>query len=314
MSSSSRAIGLALLLWSAGTQAQRPVNGFAVDRFYASPPGAGWFVMDDIDLHGGLGGVLGLRLDYSRNALRISDGVQRIAVVSDEAVMSVGAAITWNRYRFYVDFDMPLFIGGESGNVSDYSFTAPSLTLGNNPDVLSDARVGADVRIFGRPGSYFRLGASAQLFIPFGDRADYDTDGTFRGMLRALAAGDAPWFSWAIQLGVHIRPLDDSPAPGSPKGSELLYGVAAGARLPIGRARAWSAVVGPEIWGATAFRAFLDTGGTALEGLLGVRVEGTGIGWPQLRFKLAVGAGLDHHFGAAEWRLVAGIELFGRRR
>jgi hypothetical protein len=37
------------------------------------------------------------------------------------------------------------------------------------------------VRIAGEPGSQFRFGAGAQLFVPFGNRADYHTDHTFRG-------------------------------------------------------------------------------------------------------------------------------------
>jgi hypothetical protein len=198
--------------------------------------------------------------------------------------------------------------------VGDYSFTAPSVDVAANPDTLSDARIGSDVRIIGRPGGPIRFGAGAQLLIPFGNRADYDTDGAFRGMLRALVAGNAPYFTYAAQLGVHIRPLDDAPTPGSPKGSELLWGVAAGAKLSLGRARAWTAIVGPEVYGATAFHAFRDGDGTALEGLLVGRLEGAHNDRLQVRVRLGIGAGLNHHFGAAEWRLVAGVEIFTQRR
>jgi hypothetical protein len=302
---------LVVLALSAHARAQVQAQGFSVERFYPSAPGAGWFVMDDLDLHGGLGGVLSSTLGYSSTPLRVTDGTHRVAVVSDEAFLDIAAAITWDRWRFYVNFDSPLVISGQSGVVGGYSFTGPSVTLGSNPDTLWDARIGTDVRIVGKPGGHFRFGASAQLFVPFGTRADYDTDDTFRGMIRLLFAGDAPYFTYAAQLGVHIRPLDDSPIPGSPKGSELLFGVAAGAKLPLGRLRSWAAVIGPEIYGATAFQSFLQTNGTALEGLLTGRVEGTRDGPLQVRVKLGIGAGLNHHFGAAEWRLVVGIEMFG---
>src|SRR5260370_342809 len=134
---------------------------------------------------------------------------------------------------------------GDSGMVGAYRFTAPSLDPGKNPDTISDARFGFDVRLLGAPGSSFRIGAGAQLLIPFGDRADYITDDSFRGMVRALVAGDIGRFTYAGQLGVHIRPLDDSPVPGSPRGSELLFGVAAGRRLSLGGN--WAVVLGPEV-------------------------------------------------------------------
>jgi hypothetical protein len=205
-------------------------------------------------------------------------------------------------------------VTGESGTVGGYAFAAPSVEPGGTPDALRDARLGTDVRLLGRPGGRFRLGLSAQLFVPNGNRADYVSDGTFRGVIRALVAGDLRAFTWAAQLGVHIRPLDDSPTPGSPKGSELDFGLAAGLKLPLGRAARWAAVVGPELWGASAFSAFFAENGTALEALFAGRVEGTRVGHARLRVKLGVGAGLNHHFGAAEWRLVAGVELFGEHQ
>ncbi len=290
--------------------AQQPAPGFAVERRSLSAPGAGWLVMDDLQEEGGLGGAIALTLGYAENPLRVSDGNHRVAVVSDQAFANVAAAISYRRWRFYLDVATPLAIVGQSGTVGDWAFTAPDVNPASKPDMLSDARVGTDVRIVGRPGGYFRFGASAQLFIPFGERADYDTDGTFRGMIRALFAGDARRFTWAAQLGVHIRPLDDAPTPGSPRGSELWFGAAAGARLRV--AADWTAVVGAELYGATAFRAFFDGNTTALEALASARMETTRSGRANVRIKLAIGPGLNHHFGAAEWRIVAGVELFGR--
>jgi len=309
-------IALGLALAGAGTRAQAQVapQGFAVNRFYPSAPGGGWFVMDDLDLHGSLGGALALTVGYAHDPLRVTGGANSVAVVSNEAVTDVGGALTYDRWRLYFNVTSPFLITGQSGTVGDYSFTGPSLNLGSNPDAVSDVRLGADLRIVGAPRSRFRLGAGAQLFIPFGNRADYDTDGTLRGTVRTLCAGDVRSFTWACQLGVHLRPLDDSPTPGSPRGSEMLFGVGAGAKIPVGMSGQWVAVVGPEIYGATAFRSFLGSNGTALESLLSGRIEGTRDDQMQVRVKLGVGVGLVRKLGAAEWRVVVGVEMFNHNQ
>jgi hypothetical protein len=297
-----------LLTVSARAQAQQQAQGFAVERLYPSAPGAGWFVMDSLQIGGGLGGALSLTVGYARNPLRLTDGTQTVAVVSHQLVADIGAAVTYDRWRLYLNLDAPLSIKGYSGTIGDYSFTAPSVDLESNPDTLSDPRIGIDMRVFGSPTSRFRLGVGAQLIFPNGNRADYDTDGTYRGMVRALFAGDEGLVTYAGQLGVHLRPLNDSPTPGSPRGRELLFGIAAGAKLPVGPTQI--VVVGPEVFGATAFQSFFGSNSTALEGLLTARLEGTTDNRAQLRVKLGGGAGLNQQFGAPEWRIVCGIEIF----
>jgi OmpA-OmpF porin, OOP family len=306
------AFAAALLVASAvasRAQAQQQAQGFAVERLYPSAPGGGWFVMDDLSLRGGLGGDVQLTGGYAYKPLRVTDGITHLPVVQDETSTDFGFAATYDRWRLYLDLDMPLLIQGQSGIVGAYQLTAPSVDPGSHPDSLSDARLGVDGRLVGGPGSPFRLGAGAQLLVPEGSRADYDTDGTLRAMLRVLFAGDVGLLSYAGQLGVHIRPLDDAPAPGSPQGSELLFGAAAGARLRIGTGGT-ALVVGPEVYGQSAFRSFLGKDTTGLEGLLSARMEGTADDGGQLRVKLGAGGGLDQHFGAPEWRVVLAIELF----
>jgi hypothetical protein len=263
--------------------------------------------MDDLDLHGGWGGAVELTTGYAHDPLDLASGGQRLPVVSDEAFADIGLAVTYDRYRLYADFSSPLAIEGSSGTLGGYQFTAPTATLGNNPDTISDPRIGFDARILGRPGGLFRLGAGAQLYIPSGALEDYDTDGTFRAMFRLLFAGDAGRWMYAGQLGVHLRPLEDSAVPGSPDGSELLFGAAAGPRFSVGNK--WAVIVGPEVYGETALRAFFGETTTGLEALLTGRFEGTGDGG-QLRVKVGAGGGLDPNFGAPEWRLVLAVELF----
>jgi hypothetical protein len=242
-------------------------------------------------------------------------------VVSDEALANIGVAATYGPFRAYVGFDTPLTVQGQAGTVGNYQFTAPNsgqlytpsgVNLGTAPDAFADARVGFDARLLGTPGSPLRLGVGAQLFVPSPNtvQSEYLTDGTFRAMGRLLVAGDVSAFSYAGQIGVHVRPLDESPTPGGPQGSELLFGLAGGARFAVGNGNAMSLVVGPEVFGETAFRSFFGSNTTGVEGLLTGRLEGTADDGGQLRVKVGAGAGLDANFGAPEWRVVVGIELF----
>ncbi len=204
-SSSVAAILLAGVTWATAAGAQQKAQGFGVERFYPSAPGAGWFVMDSLDMHGNLGGVMALTLGYAHDPWRVrsADGTRRLAVVSDEAFADFGFAVTYDRFRLYLNMDMPLAIEGQSGTVGGVSYLAPTVDPGSSPDTLSDVRVGFDARILGDERSPFRLGAGAQLFVPNGntcwkdttntDRCDYDTDGTYRAMGRVLLqASSAP--------------------------------------------------------------------------------------------------------------------------
>src|SRR3954463_9961809 len=83
------ALSLLALTWASSAQAQQPAAGYSLERFYPSAPGGGWFVMDALDMRGGLGGTLGLTVGYARNGLRIHSGTQSLAVVSDQATASV---------------------------------------------------------------------------------------------------------------------------------------------------------------------------------------------------------------------------------
>jgi hypothetical protein len=266
--------------------------------------------MDDLNMNGGLGGAVSFISGYTLRPLQVknSTGTQQLSIVSDEAFADIGASATYRRYRFYLNLPMPLLLDGTSGTVGPYQFSAPGVNVGSRPDTASDPLVGLNVRLFGEPGNVLRLGFGAQLIFPAGDRADYTTDGTYRGMFRFLAAGDAGRFAYAGHVGVHVRPLDQSPVPGGPDGSEFLFGASAGRRFVINNG--WAVVAGPEIYGETAFHAFFS-GQTGVEGLLTGRLERVSDG-PHVRFKLGIGHGIVHNFGAPQWRTVFGVELFGQ--
>ena len=298
---------LAIVAW-AGAAAAQPAQGFAVERLSPSAPGAGWFVMDDLSQQGGLGGAVSLSLGYAHLPLEVrsADDAQHLAVVRHEALARVGMAATYDRFRLHASFDSPLYLSGDSGTVGGSHFTRPVVNVEQNPDLISDVQLGFDARLFGEPRGPVRLGASAQLIFPSGDCADYLTDDTYRGTVRMLFAGEAGRIDWAGHVGVHLRPLADDKVPGSPRGSELIFGVAAGTRfsLPVG-----SLLLGPEIFGATALRSFAGGETTALEGLLSARLDGLGSGGVAL--VLGAGAGIHPRFGAPQWRAIVGVELAG---
>jgi len=306
------ALLLAILALSAPARAQQLVNGFAVERFYPSAPGAGWMVMDDLQMHGQLGGAVAVTGGYAYRPLRVKDGPYALDVVRHEAFTDVGVAITYDRYRVYLNLTSPLVIKGQSGTVGDYQYAAPDVTLSEIPDLVSDARLGFDARLIGEANSAWRWGLGGQLIVPNGNRSDYDTDGRLRAMLRSLFAADLGLLAASAQLCVHVRTLDDSPAPQSPRGSELLFGLALGPAFAVDTAKSVRAVIGPEVFGATAFNGFAGESSTALEALLTGRLEGTAEKGAQVRVKLSTGRGLIQRFGAPEWRVLFGLEMFDR--
>ena len=315
---------LTFAAWLGSASAQQRASGFDVARLYLTPPEAGWFVMDGLDWPSALGGAVSLTAGYSRNPLRVRtpDGLQRLVVVSDLSVADFGFAATYDRFRLSLAFDWILDVDGSSGTVGRYAFTAPTTGLpltasGVNPstapDALGDVRIGIDVRLLGRASSAFRLGAGAQLFIPSPNtsRREYVTDGTYRGMLRLLFAGDAGPLSYAAQMGVHLRPLDDASAPGSPEGSEFLFGLAARTTLALGEATSLS--IGPELYGESAIRALFGSA-TGVEALLTSQFERTTGGGARARIKLGAGGGLDSRFGAPAWLAVVAVEVLGQKK
>src|SRR5260370_40218574 len=99
-----------VLTASARAQPQQKAQGFATERLYLSAPGAGWLVMDALDMRGGLGGSFSLTAGYARTPLHLSDGTHRISIVSDQAAADLGAAVTYDRWRPYLNCEMPLLI------------------------------------------------------------------------------------------------------------------------------------------------------------------------------------------------------------
>ena len=297
-------------------RAQQQAQGFAIERLVQSAPGAGWIAMDDLELKGGLGGAVGLTLGYAHGPLVIdSPGAPSLAVVRHQTSAELAFAVTWDRFRLRASFSSPIYVAGQGGTAAGFHFTAPRANLEQTPDLISDAQVGVDARLLGEPRGAFRLGASAALIAPSGERADYLTDATYRGIARLLVAGDLGSLSYAGHAGVHLRPLDDGGVPGSPRGPELLFGLAAGTAIPIktnDTNDTKALKLGAEVFGASALQALFGAQTTALEALATARLDGPRTARSIVRFKLGAGAGLNARFGAPQWRVVGGVEFVGR--
>ena len=290
--------------------AQQQAQGFAVERLVQSAPGAGWIAMDDLDLKGSLGGAVALTLGYAHGPLVIdSPGAPSLAVVQHQAFAELAFAVTWDRFRMHLRFSSPVYVAGQGGTAGAFQFTPPRANLEQTPDLISDLQVGVEARLLGEPKGAFRLGASASLIAPSGERADYLTDATYRGLARVLVAGDLGRLSYAGHAGVHLRPLDDGGVPGSPRGPELLFGLAAGTVIPIDT---HALKLGAEVFGQSALQALFGAQTTALEALATARFDGPRTARSIVRFKLGAGAGLNARFGAPQWRVVGGVEFGGR--
>jgi hypothetical protein len=297
---------LLLTLLAAPALAQVPAQGFALERLDAAPAGAGWLQNDELNLDGPLAGAASFTMGYAHLPLRVGG----LGVVTHQAFGTVAAAVQWTRFRLSVDLVAPVDVSGVSGEVAGVTYTAPAVNLEQNPDAISDVRLGLEARLFGAPGAAFRFGVGVQLYVPSGAREQYVSDETLRSVARALFAGDVRWFSWAAHLGVHARPLDDGTWPQSPRGPEALAGLALGARLTPG-GPGLELLVGPELSAVTAFKAALQRDTTGLEALISARLEHhltPAVSW---RVRLAGGVGLHPSFGVPAWRVVLGVELLG---
>ena len=303
------------------SHAQAAAEGYAVERLNPGAPGNSWLIMDDLKLEGPLGGAVSVVTGYARRPLRVSvpGNAPSLSVISDQAFVDVGLAILYDRFRFTLDIPDPLYIRGQSGTVGNTEFAAPLVDVGRYPDKVTDIRLGLDARLWGDVRGPLRLGASAQLFVPSGERANYATDATYRSLLRLQFAGDWGMFNHAGFVGAHVRPRDDtpkldSPMLGGPRGSEFVFGLAAATRFALSKSGGSNIGVGPEFFGETAFKSAFGKYTTAVEALLSSHLTYLDAHGAQVRFKVGAGRGLNTQFGAPTWRMVLALEISDRVR
>jgi hypothetical protein len=305
---------LAVFVYGPCVMGQSIVKGFAVERLNAATPGSSYVVMDDLQLEGKLGGAVSFTGGYAHNPFGVTrgNGSERLHVVEHQAAAALALAVLYDRFRFSLDFTSPVYVKGKSGTIGARRYLEPDLDIGKYPDVVSDVRIGVDSRLFGSVNGPLRLGLSTQLFVPSGKRRLYITDSTFRAILRAPFAGNVGRLAYAGYVGVHLRPLHEDRDTFGPKGSELLYGLAAGPQFAIRNRGDYMVGFGPEVFGATAFDSFAGARTTGLEALLSGRLERRQEDGALLRFKLGFGEGLKREFGTPDYRCVVAIELVSR--
>ena len=162
----------------------------------------------------------------------------------NQIIANVGATLVlWDRLRVGFNLPVAVFQDGHGGVLDGVTYTPPS-----TPSV-GDLRLGADLRLVGTYGGLLHARARrACVYVPTGQRDNYTGDDAVRldGRL-GMAAGDLRPFTYAARVGAQWVPanLEDT-IGGSPIGSQLLFGAAAGFR-----AFDHALIIGPEVYGTT---------------------------------------------------------------
>jgi OOP family OmpA-OmpF porin len=287
---------IAGLLAFAGEARAQQAAGFAVDRFEPAAPGSGFLSLESLDYQGHLRPAAGLVSAWAWKPLVVYDGQsqQVSALVQQQLVEHVqGAIVLWDRARADLDLPVPVAHTGTSTVVGGQTYAAP------DGGGVGDLRLGASVRVYGRPGGPFVGALAAQLFLPTGDTKAFSSDGGVRFWPQLMAAGRRDRLTWAGRLGVHVRPQHACGCDLSP-GSELTAG-AGGAWRFVPRFAA-----GAEMYLATTIAGgpFASRAATSLELML----AGHLVVAPRWNVSLGVAPGLTDGAGTPAARVVAALQ------
>ncbi len=275
-----------------------PAQGFALNRFDPSELGSEWFSLESLDLRGDGRLAFGVVGDWSHKPLVLygADGSEKNQIVSDQLFVHAGGNIILaNRFRLSASLPIAAYQKGNQVVVGGTNYAEPA-NAG-----IGDLRLGADARLVGELNDPFTMAIGLQVYLPTGSRSDYTGDGKVRLLPRLLGAGEIGPFVYAAKLGVQYRALDDTFA-GSPIGTEVIYGAAAGIRTSDEKI-----VVGPELYGSTVVTsgdAFFKKLTTPLELVLGGHFT---LG-DEFRLGAGIGPGLTRGFGTPQLRVLASIE------
>ncbi|HVU53105.1 MAG TPA: hypothetical protein VHL80_20620, partial [Polyangia bacterium] len=257
-------LGATALVWVSSLAAARAQTGFATDRFEPAGGGSDWFSLESLDFRGHLrpaGSIVG-ELAWKPLVIYDAGGHEVAPLVSRQATLHADAALVlWSRLRVDVNAPFVVWHDGTAGMVDGMAFAPPT------SEPLGDLRLGADVRLFGRPEDGISVAAGAQVFVPTGHASAYTSDGVARFWPRLLAAGAAGPFEWAARIGYHVRPADKCGCA-IPPGDEVTGGAALGVRV------AAPVLLGAEAYASTSTTSGHFAKGTAspAEALLGVHV------------------------------------------
>ena len=285
-------VSLSTVSWVARAQTE---DGFSANRFEPAEQGSAWFVAESLDYRGHGRLAAGVVLDYANNALVAYDRAGTLAarILRHQGYVHLGASLVLFE-RLRLGASMPLLVLNRGQAIS-----TPDGNFANDQGIApGDARLGADVRIWGAHRAPFSLATGAQLHLPTGNQAAYASDGTVRLQPRLMAAGDIGTFSYGVSIGTHLRPVDARFA-GSRVGHEVTMTTAAGLRF-LDR----TLLVGPELRGSSVASDLLNEGSTPLEALLGAHYSFAD-GWT---VSSGAGPGLTQGIGSPRLRVVAGLQ------
>ncbi len=290
---------LSVALAGIGREAAAQQQGFALDQFDPSERGSDWFSVESLDLRGNLRPAIGVVMDgaYRPLAIYAPNGSVEASIVRNQIFAHAGASLVlWDRLRVGVSLPVAVFQDGHNGVIDGVTYTAPP-----TQPAVGDLRFGADLRIVGTYGDPLTLALGARAYVPTGSRSDYVGDGAIRIDGRVEVAGDLGVFTYALRAGGEYRNLEET-IGGSPIGSQLLFGGAAGLRLIDG-----TFVIGPEVYGSTIITegdAVFARKSTPVDAILGAHYTLA----RDFRLGAGVGLGLTRGYGSPEERWLASVE------
>jgi outer membrane protein OmpA-like peptidoglycan-associated protein len=288
---------------SAGSLFAQEQPQFAVDRYRPAERGSRWFASESLDATAEHPLWIGATYDWAHRPLTVydSDGSAVGDVIRNQSLLHLGFNYSpVSKLRLGANLPIIMATSGASWTVAGRTYRA------GDGGGLGDFRLGGDYRILGEPGGSFRLAASLQVFLPIGSSSAYASDGAFRIYPRALAAGDAGPFVWALGVGTDIRTEKESFA-GRTIGSDLGFTASIGAKLADGKL-----TVGPELFGSTrlASNQFFEKRGTPVELLFG----GHGALSENFLLGVAAGPGLSTGLGSPASRLLVSLDYSPTKR
>jgi outer membrane protein OmpA-like peptidoglycan-associated protein len=295
------AIAAVLLFATAPARAQTntPVKGFSLDRYEPSGGGSDWFSLESIDFRGNGRPSLGVIGDYAYKPLVLynRDDQEVANIVTSQFFLHVGFSINlFDRLR--LGASLPIVLSQE-GN--DGAITGVGTYLAPRDAGIGDLRASADIRLFGRHRGPIRAAVGGYVFFPTGNQDKYTGDGRVRVAPRAMVAGDLGPLAYAVQGGLHLRPVAERGA--FPElGNEAWGGVAVGVRPAD-----W-VLIGPEAYGTSTIsnNNFGKVRSSPFELLFGIHFTIA----DDLHLDLGAAPGLTQGLGEPRFRALARLEYF----
>ena len=275
--------------------------GYAASVFEPSERGSDWFTNESNDYRGKFRLAIGAVGDYSYRGVIGSlnpDGTVRASTLRNQMQVHTGLSLVLaDRLRLGLSVPVQLYADGHPATVNGVTYAPPKYDQS-----VGDFRTSLDLRVAGEYGDPITLAIGATLWIPVGQRDQFNGDDVARFAPHVNIAGDSGIFAYAIRGGYELRPLRVNYID-TRTGSNITFGGAVGLRFADKHI-----LIGPELYGRTGVSnadgpAAHDT---PIEMLMGAHFNVAN------GFRINMGAGtfLDHGYGAAVARGLFGLEWY----